>query len=574
MTWRPYMGGIAALVLSAAAEAQPAEDVYTEVVEAGQILAFGTAEEKISAAGKLGDLRAIYSVPFLEQALGDPSPAVRAAAAAALGRIADASAAKVLGKAVIGSDADLATAAAVALGGMHIDSSYKALVSAVGKVEGKVKDAVLDGLREWNEPFTPLPAPNALPEGKEPPPLPGADLPKKPEPPTPIDVTNPYGPSSPSMTPAKPSSAIDEKNPYGSQPYPSSGEVIAALKGEGPIDTTNPYHGIGQEETSAGDIAPEALVDEPERGEQKKAPKPAPAGPAPFLPVEMLCLDPAPFASFEAATAAAGQDRRVTAMQVSGGYVGKHLGGGVDIPFAGGAGPDNAGGFEEWSFGNLGLWLRAHGGWRMPHATVLLGGALTMNLPTSDEIEWSVFGRDPDLLPGLGGLYLRYYEHGAWYPDLQNTFKVSLRPDLDLAVIVGILAFQLELGLDVVVLGKAADDTGYVHDMKDVALLHLGFGSALRPVPWLQVSVEITAVVEMAGTSATSFLLDPAEIGDPAGSEAFVTPALTAIVPVGRSSGLVTLALRFPLGEVGSASGPLDLGPIIVLSTGMRWGAR
>jgi hypothetical protein len=161
------------------------------------------------------------------------------------------------------------------------------------------------------------------------------------------------------------------------------------------------------------------------------------------------------------------------------------------------------------------------------------------------------------------------------YPDLEDSFQVALRPDLDIGLTIGPLSFQLELGFDFVVLGKARDrgDRTWMRGLRDLVMFHLGLGTYLQPLPWLQLSVELESTVEVAGRSAETWLFDSSFAGERAGSEALLTPGVSVILPMsGSNAAHLTLALRVPLGEIGSAAGPLQLGPVLVLQTGFRWG--
>jgi hypothetical protein len=475
-------------------------------------------------------------------------------------------------------DESVAAAAAAALGEMHTDEAYSALMGALGKAEGSVKQAVLDGLKKWNKPYTPLPAPVELPEGMEAPPLPGDDLPVKPDKKT-IDKLNPYGPGGTPEEPAAPKkkSTIDTSNPYGGPTgLPGVAPAAATPVSKGSIDKDNPYAGLEPSFVASGEPDTWGLEELEEKKTSAGPPREDPSRlPPPPLPVDLMDLSPSSFVTFETASAALNNgSARLVAMQLRGGYGGKHFGAGAVVPFAGGADDDNDGGFEEWAFGNLGLWMRVVGSRTLPGFTLRYGGALTVHVPSGDEVEWSYFGRDPDFLPTVGGLYASYYRHGLHYPDLEDSFKVALRPDFALAFLVGRLAFQIELGFDFVVLGKVRDPLVETRklDLKDLIIFHAGLGASARPVDWLQLSLELTSVVQAAGSSVRTYMFDREEIGDSAGSEVFITPGITALIPAGRiGSAHVTLALRVPLGEVGSAAGPYQAGPFVILASGFRW---
>jgi hypothetical protein len=563
---------LVALALAAPrAAAQTDEEVYDQVVQAGHLLAFGTEEEKVSAAGALGTLRAAYSVPMLAQALGDPSAPVRRAVVGALGLIAHAGSVQALEEALEDGDVSVAAAAARALGEMHTEEAYAALLASLGSADREeVKKALLDGLRRWNEPFTPLPEPRPLPEGKDPPLLPDSALEVKPGKPKTIDKLNPYGdqPPATSPIPSLETKGIDATNPYGPPSgLPAGPSAAAALKSKGTIDKDNPYEGLPPlEEDTWG-------AEEPEPEPDGEPPRP---GLPPSLPVELMDLTPASFVSFTAATSSVDDGTgRVTAMQVRGGYSGAHFGAGASIPFSAGASTDPGGGFEEWAFGNLGMWIRYVGSRDLERLVLRYGGTLALYVPSGDEVEWSDFGTDPDLFTSLASLYACYYEHGLRYPNLEDAFKVSLRPDFDIAVLLGPLSFQLELGFDFLVLGKAPDpaDSSWKRDVKDLVMFHLGLSAAVQPARWVQLSLELTSVVEVSGKSARTLAFDREVLGDPADSEVLLTPGVTLLLPTGQSgTGHLTLALRVPLGEIGSSAGPYELGPVLVLSSGFRWG--
>ncbi|MBW2260849.1 MAG: HEAT repeat domain-containing protein [Deltaproteobacteria bacterium] len=566
------MAALAALLsMSPEVHAQTDEEVYASVVAAGDVLAFGTDDEKIAAAAALADLRAVYCVALLEAALADPSSDVRIAVCGALGAIAHEDAVEVLSGALLDEASAVAMAAARALGDMHTDDAYAALLAALGAVkEDAVKKAVLDALRRWNDPFTPLPEPRTLPAGKQPPPLPGE--PGEPGGKT-IDKKNPYGKTEPGPPPPKITKSIDESNPYGGPSGMQGGPSLsAALKAGSSIDKTNPYEGpsvsyVGEEDTWGS--APEPV---------QTAPEPQPPEPfaPPALTLALWDLTPASSVSFETATASVDNGTgRATVMQIRGGYSGDHLGAGAVIPFAGGASVDPGGGFEEWVFGNLGLWVRYTGAKELGSVTLSYAGAFTMHLPSGDDVTWSDFGTDPDYFTSMGALYATYYNQGLMYPDLEDSFKVSLRPDFDLGVAVGPLSFQLELGFDFIVLGKARAGSGltWMKDLQDLVMFHLGLGAYVRPTSWLQLFVELESAIEVSGRSAQTWLFDRSFSGDGAGSEVFITPGVSVLLPMGgKNAAHLTLGLRVPLGEIGSSAGPMQLGPILVLQSGFRWG--
>ena len=64
-------------------------------------------------------------------------------------------------------DRALALASVSALGDMHTDASYAALVDLLKwtkkNPDPELESALLEGLRKWNKPFDPLPAPKKTP---------------------------------------------------------------------------------------------------------------------------------------------------------------------------------------------------------------------------------------------------------------------------------------------------------------------------------------------------------------------------------------------------------------------------
>ncbi|MBW2263353.1 MAG: hypothetical protein JRG91_15420, partial [Deltaproteobacteria bacterium] len=255
---------------------------------------------------------------------------------------------------------------------------------------------------------------------------------------------------------------------------------------------------------------------------------------------------------------------------------GKYVGGGVIIPFSGASDSATDENQERVVFNNLGLWLRFAGAKEVGSVELRFGGALTVNLPTATRVNWNDWGGiDKNYLPAVGALYSDYYHHGRAYPDLQNTFKASIRPDVDFGVRIGMLSFQLEVGFDFIILGEAFNPDPFWRtrmDMDEVYLFHLGFGAALQPLPWLQLGMELTSVIELSGVSGQTWGYNRDEVGDPPGSEAFLTPTLSVLLPAGESgSGYLTLGLRVPLGEVGSRAGSLQLDPILIVATGFRF---
>ena len=552
------------LLVPLPAHAQDLE-IYDQVVLAGEALAHGTEQERIAAANQLAELRAVYSVALLAPGLVDPSKDVRIAVVQALGCIKHPDAVEVLQTALPDAWPSVAAAAAHALGAMHMQEAYDALLAALGPVNDPiVKKAVHDGLRAWNEPHTPLPDPRTLPEGKAPP------LPGKPEPgEKTIDKTNPYGKATPGPPPPELKKDIDITNPYGGAPETQGGPSLSAsLKAGSAIDKDNPYDDVvtyeGEEDTWGEAPAPDEPMEEPE----------PPTLTPPPVTLGLWDMTPASFVSFEVATASVDDGAgRAAFMQIRGGYSGDHMGTGLVIPFAGGASTDTSKG-EEWVFGNLGVWVRYRGAKDLGRLTLGYSGAFTMHLPSGDNVTWSEFGKDPDYFPSMSALYLNYYHQGLMYPDLEDSFKVALRPDLDLSLAIGLLSFQLELGFDFIVLGKPRDRAvpTWTRKLPDLVMFHLGFSARVQPTPWLQLFVELESTIEVTGRSAETFLFDAAFAGERAGSEALVTPGLSILLPLSPGNiAHMTLGLRVPLGEIGSMAGPMQLGPILVLQTGFRW---
>ncbi|MBW2261223.1 MAG: HEAT repeat domain-containing protein, partial [Deltaproteobacteria bacterium] len=176
------------MVKAPPAEAQTPEQVYEKVVAALEPLLLGEPGEKIAAADALKKLRAVYSMPALAKALEDPSAKVRMAVVQTIGAIVHKSSVKILVGAALDKDVSVGVAAIEALGEMHTDEAYAGLTKLLGTVKAKpLKEAVLEGMRKWNKPFTPLPDPNTLPEGKKTPKLPEPEV----EEPPPPAVTKP-----------------------------------------------------------------------------------------------------------------------------------------------------------------------------------------------------------------------------------------------------------------------------------------------------------------------------------------------------------------------------------------------
>jgi hypothetical protein len=639
------------LVGAAAALAQDAEQIYEDVKSAIDPLILGETNEKIAAAQKLTKLRAVYSVPALEKAYGDPSAAVRKAVVGALAAIVDKGAVKVLAKAATDEDKSVALLAVKALGDMHTDDSYAALTKLIGAVkEPEVKDAVLDGLRQWNQPHAPLPAPNELPKGKKVPPMPepkkvepvapppeekpGEKPGKKPgikvvetKPPQPkVEIKEVQPPPGPGIeikeiTPGAKGATVPAKLKYDEQAAlealeSASGDVDRCIKMHSieppyvPVELTLSAGGHVSEvyvmrklEPEAWDCIREVMTstefppasesyslkheyhgggaivegDEMEEEEEQEEAEPAKPDLPPALSIEMWDMAQASTVTFEAATASIDQGGgRVYSMHLRGGFFWRFIGAGVLVPFSGASSRLEDTNNERVIFDNLGIWVRALGSKSFGKVKLSYGGALTVYTPTGTAVQWDILeGRDTTYLPAMGAYYAGYYRQGIAYPDLQESFKASIRPDLDVALAVGPLSFQLELGFDFVILGDAFNPDPFwmaSMDLDDVYMFHFGFGSAVLPLPWLQLAMELTGVVEISGRSGQSWAYDNEDTGDRAGTELFVTPSVSLLLPVGKAgSGHLSLGLRIPLGEIGSAAGPMQLDPILVVATGFRF---
>lgn len=555
--------------------------VYEQVAQAGQALLTGDELLKLDAAALLGELGAVYSVGVLQQALSDPSAMVRMAAVDALGRIAHPDAVVVLVGASEDANPLVAIAAVTALGDMHIDESYEALMTMLGQVEdADLKDAVLDGLRKWNEPFTPLPSPVELPPGKDVPDYQGGGMdvvePVKATSKA-IDVCNPYDPES-GIPPEKcmevhtdpgkkgQGSGIDTKNPYG----PMAGTMFSSLGLGGSIDPRNPYDlpwTVGATES----VPPYFVIQGPPGGEEEMPE----AVFVPPLALDLWNLQGGSLVDYRLVTASTGsRTGRMVSMRIAGEWVGRWIGVGGAIGFGGASTSESATGIESWTAGNLSLWFRHLGSRELGKVTLTWGAALTLSLPTASHIPVPT---DDSLGPryhaAAAAHYASYYQHGLNYPDLENSFKAAVRPDLDIGLVVGPVTLQLELGFDAIVLGETrVPSTGEKKDLTDVGMMHMGLGLTVRPLRWLQVSMEITSVFELGGTSMATRVFDAELAGRPAHSEAFVTPAVTLLLPV-RSEGTIHLLMgvRVPLGDVGSASGPMRLDPMFVMAAGFRF---
>jgi len=643
---------VMSVVLGTAAGAQTPEKTYDEVVAAIEPLILGDEAAKIAAAGKLGALRAVYSVSALDKALGDPSVAVRKAVVKALGAIAHKSAAKALLRAAGDEDQEVAILAIQLLGDMHIDESYSALTKILGSTKDAArKEAALDGLRKWNLPFTPLPAAVTIPEGKKEPVVPEPKKPETPvEPPAPapapvpekgkkpeikIVETKPIPPAAgisikeiettpgakgttvpsvlaPDMSQARdvlegaspgmanciedfdidpPSvpveltltsggyvSQIDVQREIGSAAWKCVRDTLAGLEFPPSTASYSIKHEFTAEPPLVGPDEVEEEEEVPEEDVQKE-----PAITPPPISLEMWDLAQASSVTFQASTASIGSSEegsrygRVFTMELKGGYLGKYLGGGITIPFSGASSPRGQFNGERVIFDNLGLWLRFAGSRVLGPVELRYGAALTVYVPSGSKVEWNQYADEDDAkyLPAMGAYYLNYYRHGLGYPDLQDSFQAAVRPDVDLGLGIGPMSFQLEVGLDFIVLGDAYNpDASWQIDMDldEVFMLHLGFGAAVQPIPWLQLSMELTSIFELAGASGVTWAYDEEEKGERAGSEAFLTPSVSVLLPIsGAGSGHVTVGLRVPLGEIGSLAGPMEVDPMLVVATGMRF---
>ncbi len=562
------------------------EQIYAQVLVAGADLLDGTEIEKLDAASLLAEMRAVYSVPVLEQALQDPSAMVRMAVVDALGQIAHEDAVDALVLAAHDGNPLVALTAVNALGGMHIDEAYAALMSMLtNEGDPDIEDALLEGLRAWSQPYNALPAPTGLPPGKQVPDFdPAAPAPLEPgqvfkKAKNTIDACNPYDPAagillqkcqdlvSPQDPTGKKPSWIDTKNPYG----PSSFSAI--LSGaSSDIDVENPYDGIHFPLATSSAVL--LAIQAPPLPDITMSPVSMIF--APPLALELWDLHTGSWVGFETATASTGVGTgRMTSMMISGEWAWRFLGAGATIPFGVASGPDG-GGREVWLAGNIGLWLRHKGSRDLGAVTLRWGAAMTLNIPSGSRIPAPDDGTlDLRTRAATSLLYGQYYQHGTSYPDLENSFRTSVRPDLDIAVIIGPLALQLEMGFDFIVLGKGLDpDTGASRDLPEVSLLHVGLGAYLRPIGFLQASLEITSVIQLSGTSLITRRFDRDLMGRPAGSEAFIAPGLALLVPL-RSAGTLhlTVALRVPLGDIAAVSGPVQLDPVLLLGVGFRFTA-
>jgi hypothetical protein len=555
-----------------------AQDVYDKVAEAGRTLVWGDELAKLDAAALLGELRAVYSVGALEQALSDPSTMVRMAAVDALGRIAHAAAVDALVAAAHDDNPLVALAAVSALGDMHIHPAYDALMGLLPAAgDEDLREAVLAALREWNDPHTPLPPPVELAPGREPP-----------------DFTVPPG-SGPAAVKGE---GIDPCNPYDptAEIPPGGCEPVAAPEvhdAPAGIDSENPYGPAqisGQPLAPGGDIDPhnpyEALTGPPPAAVQAALPAPPAPGPpaqtvetvfvAPFVPGQWDLFGGSR-ADISLATASVPEGTaRVVALHVSGEWVGRWVGAGGVVPLSGGSG-FGPGGAGEYHFGNIGLWVRHRGRRELGSVSLLWGAALTLHLPTGSRVAApDPDGAGADFLAAAAALYSRYTDHAMYYPDLEDTFEAGIVPVADVGLLFGRVYLQAELGFDFIVLGSSRDpDTGTGRDIEDLSLMKLALAVAVRCRSWLQVSLAVQGVLELHGRSLSTYAYDREIVGRPAGHEAFVTPGLTVLVPLGDIGDLpLSAAVRIPLGEVASSSGPLALDPIVLLSTGLRFSGR
>ncbi len=640
---------VALLFASTNAQAQSSEETYEKVVALGQDLILGTNQQKLDAAGALGKIRAIYSVPVLEKALSDPSPQVRMTVVVALGGIVHKSAVKALFAASSDADEDVAEAAIIALGDMHTQDAYDALMKLIGKVKSaRLKNAVLDGVKKWNKPFVPLPDPVALPDGKTVPALP-----------TPAPVIEPAIEGDATAEPGKPEvPGKDDKvekvapptqvSPLAVDGAPGVEPSATPLKGLEPdveaafavLDTVAqgvascmqshdlvpPYVPVKVTVSAGGGVSQVAVLRslEPEMqscvmgqllplefppaaksyaleyefqadsmteavpGEQPLQGPPSTSTAAfswavPSLMLEMQDLTSTSSVAFETVTAKLGaMPGRVTTMKLSGGWTGKWVGFGAVIPFSGATSlpPDVEGNRQEsWVMGNMGLWARHVGKKDMGKLVLRWGFSMSFYLPTGSSIPFSAFEIPPSYQAGAGALMAGYGKSGAVYPNLEKTFKLAIAPCAGVALDLGPVSFQLELGVDAVVLGDAMDpDEERSSDVTDVSLLHMGLGTAVRPLSWLQVSLELVSVFEVGGRALGTHQYDSEVVGSPIGSEVFITPGLTVLVPVSDAgSAHLALGLRVPLGQIGGYNGSpgntMQLEPILVLASGFRWGS-
>jgi hypothetical protein len=622
-------------------EAATPEESYDQVVLLIDDLILGEDAAKIAAAQQLAQIRASYSVPALAKALEDPSASVRKAAVEALAGIATKPSAKALAQAANDENQAVALAAINALGDMHFDDSYQALTKLLSKVkDAALKKAVLEGIKKWNKPYTPLPAPIDLPDGKDVPQIPG----KKEPPPGPEKA--PEEPGEPPSDPEKPAEKPEKKPPavIGTpevKPLPlkpalvepdvdsafgvleSAGFDVASCIRE--FEMTPPMVPLKVTVTAGGGVSQilllreltamatecieDAIVDlefppagaayaleyefsaeafpekpdKPEPGAQGVATQ-SPYVPAPPLMLELTDLTQTSSVAFDTSTSKFGSmPGRTTSMSISGGWTGKWIGFGATIPFSGAtalplsASEDRDG---SWIMNNLGMWIRHTGLKSLKKMNIRWGFSLSFYLPTGTSVSPSFFDLPGDFTASAGALYAGYYRAADVYPNLEKTFKVGIAPMAGVAVDIGPLSFQLDWGFDFVVLGEAQDpDTMDFSDIKDVSLMNLGFGAALRPLPWLQLSLELTSVFQVGGKVLRTPFYDDELLGVPISHEVFITPGLAIMLPVNDwASGHFTLGLRVPLDQIGGYNGNMDnnmqLEPILLLGTGFRWGQR
>ncbi|HID24492.1 MAG TPA: HEAT repeat domain-containing protein, partial [Planctomycetaceae bacterium] len=110
------------------------------------------ARVRVTAAGRLGELRAKRAVPLLIDALGDEVAEVRAAAARALGQIRDSRAVRPLVAALRDPDPNVRFYAAWALGELKDERAVDGLVAALEDPEWPVRDQAAWALREVRSP--------------------------------------------------------------------------------------------------------------------------------------------------------------------------------------------------------------------------------------------------------------------------------------------------------------------------------------------------------------------------------------------------------------------------------------
>ena len=221
-----------------------------------------------------------------------------------------------------------------------------------------------------------------------------------------------------------------------------------------------------------------------------------------------------------------------------------NAGSGISVDYEG------QGGVEEALFGNLGIFARLAGEKKFEKIHIRYGGKLSIYLPTASkgsyeyDVEVEASLAENRLRAHVYASKIDYYRIERYYPNINSSSALFLRPDFGFALGTDRFLLQLELGFDFLLL----------KDSTNMAMIHIAAGLYFFPIEFLQTSLELTWINPVYGRLYENPESPSTSLRAP-GGEFCITPAVTFFIPLPRGSAFVGIGARVPTGDINATLG-------------------